>query len=479
MVTKSTGWFLILLSLFSGVLFASSGIPISASAARAHAEIRSILDAHQAHRNSGARAETPFTSALTFGAFHDGHFVASQMRAERIRQVLVDGTWQDQYKEESYQDPSLGSANFLLASYTKVAGEWENFQMQQTEYAADGSNRLLHEFYYDGSAGKWQIVGTTTFAYNGNLMIGFYTDWDVDHDTFLDRQLRTEYKWDPYLNLIQEINYKWTGERWQETERMDLSYDDDWLLIAKVHSAALDESGTIKPDYKIEMNYNRAYGWLISEVTSTPTGPDHSWRVERQRIYTHGAYGQVSLVLDQVDDGSWRNERLTTLAFDNKPRPIGKIVQIWQNGSWSDSLKETTLWDDFGRVSTIIDEATTGGRISVQRWVYSYPAAVTEVAGDAGQVPDDYSLSNYPNPFNPTTSVLFTMPNADEVTLRVFDLQGRQIAELLHNARMQAGAHQIAWNGRDFRDQPVASGIYLFEWTSGQVRQVARGLLLK
>jgi hypothetical protein len=479
MITKSAGLFLILVLLFSSIILASSGVPISANAARAHAEIRAHVTPFPAHQKNSTPGETPFSQGQSSDGPQDGNFIASQVLAERIRQVLAEGAWQDLIKEESYLDMSSVPPHAMVTTYKKAAGDWENYQRQQTNFPSDGSKRPLQKYFSEWIAGAWQVIGNTTFAYDGNDMIGFYTDWDVDHDTFLEHQLWTEYKFDRYSNCIQVIEHSWNGEQWKELERFDNSYDDSWLPIVKLHSIVMDESGTIKPDYKIEMIYNKAYSWLMSEVTSTPIATINSWHIGRQKIYTRGAYGQVSLILDQVDDGGWRNERLTTFAHDDKSRQYIKIVQLWQNGSWSDSLKETTVWDEKGRASSIIEETNTEGNKSMHRWVYSYPETASGVADETGEQPGQYALTNYPNPFNPTTSVSINLPNADEVTLRVYDLQGRLITELLHNVRIQAGAHEITWHGRDFREQPVASGIYIFELSSGNIRKLSRGLLLK
>lgn len=479
MVTKSTGLLLILASLWSGIAVASSGVPISADAARAHADIRSLLTFNSAEIQNSAHGAAEFAHLRALAMDQNGNVITAVNQSVRIRQVLVEGVWQELIKEERYLDMSSAPHRAMLTTYKKAGGAWENCQRQQTNFPGDGSKRPLQTYFSEWVAGTWQVTGVTTFAYSGNDMIGFYTDWDVDHDTFVEHQLWTEYKYDRYSNPIQVIEHGWNGEQWQELERFDNSFDDNWLLIAKVHSVALDESGSITPDYKIEMLYNKAYNWLMSEITSTPADADLSWRVRRQKNYTRGAYGQVSLVLDQVDDRGWRNERLTTFASDDQSRQSVRIVQLWLNSGWSDSLKETTSMDEFGRVASIVEEAATDGITSIHRWIYSYPANASGVAGETGQLPDHFGLSNYPNPFNPATKVSFNMPNAGEVTLRVFDLQGRLITELIHNAKMQAGTHGVTWNGCDFSDRPVASGIYLFELMSGNVRQVARGLLLK
>ncbi len=68
-------------------------------------------------------------------------------------------------------------------------------------------------------------------------------------------------------------------------------------------------------------------------------------------------------------------------------------------------------------------------------------------------------LQNYPNPFNPTTTITLSIPNAGVVDLKIYDIRGRLVSQLLNQA-LPAGMHPIEWNGRNVQGQHVASGIY-------------------
>lgn len=65
-------------------------------------------------------------------------------------------------------------------------------------------------------------------------------------------------------------------------------------------------------------------------------------------------------------------------------------------------------------------------------------------------IPERFILEqNYPNPFNPTTAISFQLSANSDVTLKIYDLLGREVATLL-NGRMSAGEDQIVWDARDF-----------------------------
>ena len=78
------------------------------------------------------------------------------------------------------------------------------------------------------------------------------------------------------------------------------------------------------------------------------------------------------------------------------------------------------------------------------------------------EIPNEYNLSNpYPNPFNPVTTIEYSLPQASVVTLVIYDLLGRQVAELV-NSEKKGGYHKAVWNG----DQN-ASGLYFARMSAG------------
>jgi len=83
----------------------------------------------------------------------------------------------------------------------------------------------------------------------------------------------------------------------------------------------------------------------------------------------------------------------------------------------------------------------------------------TAVKDHAPQLARDFALEqNYPNPFNPDTRMTFVLPVASRVTLTVFDVEGRVVAELIHNQRHAAGRNEVK-----FIAQNLAGGIYIYK----------------
>ncbi len=112
--------------------------------------------------------------------------------------------------------------------------------------------------------------------------------------------------------------------------------------------------------------------------------------------------------------------------------------------------------------------------------VIGQPEYVSEVLAKAGVVPTQFELAqNFPNPFNPTTSLRYALPNNEKVTLRIFDVLGREILKLVDGVEQKAGFHIVNWNGRNKAGLPVASGLYVYHITAGKFSQARKMLLVK
>ena len=109
----------------------------------------------------------------------------------------------------------------------------------------------------------------------------------------------------------------------------------------------------------------------------------------------------------------------------------------------------------------------------------SKPAVINTLSG-AGGTPASYvlSISAYPNPFNPTTTIRYTVPSKGRVEVAVYDARGAHMATLV-NAEKAAGAYTQAWNGRDGSGEAVSSGVYFARVTHGAGTRTYKMVLLK
>jgi hypothetical protein len=94
------------------------------------------------------------------------------------------------------------------------------------------------------------------------------------------------------------------------------------------------------------------------------------------------------------------------------------------------------------------------------------PIAVTQLAG------------NYPNPFNPETTISYSMKEAGSVSIDIYNVKGQLVKHLV-NGEMTAGKHSIVWNGRDDNNHAVSSGVYFYKMNSGIYSSTKKMIMMK
>lgn len=85
---------------------------------------------------------------------------------------------------------------------------------------------------------------------------------------------------------------------------------------------------------------------------------------------------------------------------------------------------------------------------------------------------------NFPNPFNPTTKIVYDLPQPERVIIRIFDVLGREVATLFDGLQ-PAGTHTLLWEGKDAAGRRASTGIYLLRVEAGEEVAVRKMLLAK
>lgn len=95
-------------------------------------------------------------------------------------------------------------------------------------------------------------------------------------------------------------------------------------------------------------------------------------------------------------------------------------------------------------------------------------------------IPVKFALKqNFPNPFNPATNLVFTLPEAAKVKLEVYNLLGQKIRTLINGKYLNPGYYVEEWDGRSDNGQFVGSGIYLIRFSAGSYSKIRKGILVK
>ena len=90
-----------------------------------------------------------------------------------------------------------------------------------------------------------------------------------------------------------------------------------------------------------------------------------------------------------------------------------------------------------------------------------------------------YSIRAYPNPFNPTTTISFSIPEESKVDIAIYNLKGQKVKQLVSD-QLEEGQHSTVWNGEDEAEKQVSSGIYFYKLNvNGKTKAVKKCLMVK
>jgi hypothetical protein len=110
---------------------------------------------------------------------------------------------------------------------------------------------------------------------------------------------------------------------------------------------------------------------------------------------------------------------------------------------------------------------------------FIYEADFTLGVENPVQFPEQFHLyPNFPNPFNPSTSVRFELSQLNSVSIKIFDILGKEI-KLLIEKNLPAGEYTVQWDGKDDKGNILPGGVYFIQMTAGKYRQTIKTVLLK
>jgi len=150
---------------------------------------------------------------------------------------------------------------------------------------------------------------------------------------------------------------------------------------------------------------------------------------------------------------------------------VGKIIFEGETNTW----REESFTVDLVKDTNTIQMQFEWGWIQLD-YLAVPSAIVTSVEDEITGLPNHYSLQqNYPNPFNPSTVIHYQIPKLSNVSLKVFDILGREIATLV-NKEQQAGNYSVDFSMKNYH---LSSGIYFYRLSAGNFIQTKKMILIK
>jgi hypothetical protein len=199
----------------------------------------------------------------------------------------------------------------------------------------------------------------------------------------------------------------------------------------------------------------------------------------------------ISAYLDKTEFPDFPHVKLVREVKDYA-EPENDYVKEWNFKLKLVTLDPTFIIADFINVPSSYEFYLQLGEFSehiTNQTVMQYiPAETGEIEGritvqnntsNQAELPDKpYLFSNYPNPFNPHTTIQFYLEQANDVTLKIYNIKGQKVRTLRHE-KLAAGNYEIIWDSCDDKNKKVTAGIYFYQLNKGAEVLTRKMLLLK
>jgi len=179
-----------------------------------------------------------------------------------------------------------------------------------------------------------------------------------------------------------------------------------------------------------------------------------------------GGYGNGDLYISfKQQDGTWTEainmgESINTSSGEGSPFVSADGLYLFFNSDRAAQFDRNPYWVD----AQVINDLNTS----------------VKEGKSASLTPESFQLlPNYPNPFNPTTTVRFDLPFSAEISINIINIRGDIVRSLLVSQTMSAGSHSVVWDGKNESGIPVTSGEYFCSVSTDGIKQAKKMLLLR
>ncbi len=227
----------------------------------------------------------------------------------------------------------------------------------------------------------------------------------------------------------------------------------DNLALNKPVSASSVEKAGLEAVNAVDGNLSTRWSSAFSDPQSITVDLEHSCTVDDVTLYWESAYARDYLVQRSSDSYSWTdivhetngNGGIVKIPVQAEARYIRMIGQQ-RATSWGYSLYELQV----------------------------HGTSATNVPGDVARAASFTLAPNYPNPFNPSTTIGFSVDKTGQASVQVFDLLGRKVATLFNGAAVAGRTYRLMFDA-----QNLAAGIYVVRLDAGSQQAMRRMVLVK
>lgn len=342
--------------------------------------------------------------------------------------------WVNQAKYE-YRFKKTGetSLGFLqLKSYTFRVNEWK--LQSQSDFIYDANNFLIRADQQMDLGAGLMTYGKITYTNNS---VGLPLTETTEQFNFSTSTMENHRKMTYIYNLSNqeelqtEIRADWKNNQWMDMLKTSYTRNSKLLPTIEMEQEYLTPT-TLQNINRYEYTYDGTDSYVMENLYKYWDNNAASW-VESQKFnYTYSATNKVvTKVGQQMFQNVWKDNDRTTNTYNAVDNITKELTESYLGTSW-------------------VNQAQT---------LHSY--SPTDVEDGAIKV-NNFELSdNFPNPFNPTTTINYELSDAGFITLKVFDILGNEVAQLV-NEYKSAGKYQTSFYAKNISSQQLSSGTYFY-----------------
>ncbi len=389
----------------------------------------------------------------------------------------------DSMKKQTYTYNANG--NVLTALEEKWSnGAWVNDTRNTYTYDTQGNELTMLREYWQNGVWVNYCRYSYTYDFDGKELTKSTEYWENGDWTYAERY---NYSYNINGTIYTEILENWSMGGWINVMKTTWTYDAQGNLLTELHELGNNVwllSSRITYTFDTQGNtYKRLYekwyngGWVNSNCNT----------------YTHDSQGnQITNLIENWDNGIWVNSMRYDYTYDAQGNKLTDLWQHWRNESWVEVLLRTYAYDNNNNGISGTSDSWNGiswapytGPIDIKYnnnedliSIYAKKASVKYISFTAVEnfenLPNNFTLSqNFPNPFNPSTTISFDIPKSEFVTLKVFDILGKEVTTLI-NEEMIAGNYTKTWDAKN-----LSSGVYFYKLQAGKFTETKKMVLVR
>ena len=335
--------------------------------------------------------------------------------------------------------------------------DWDISDKNMLDY--DMNNNLITDTWLSWNNIDWDSLSRINYSYDSQGLVTGSVFQYYAASGWINSSSQ-DYEYDSHGNLKTRLGSVWIGNRWENNSLANYYYSNQDLrdsVLFQIWNIDKWENYSKTIFYYNELNAN-----LDSLLAKT--WADNRWNdYLNRKIAYYESYNQTE-ELDQIwDIKGWQNLTRRFYTYQGSNFIINAYCEIWENNDW------------VAGDGDIFFENPDGFKVAfITNNIDAYYSRITNIKDETKFISMNYKLmQNYPNPFNPTTKIKYQIPQKGFVSLKVYDILGKEVAILVKEEK-RPGVYEIEFNASF-----LPSGIYFYRLQINDYTKTLKMLLLK